>query len=681
MPSIASYVTWASSQRAGNQEAALHNDGVTELGRVTSWWSRLCGARSVRQSVVDGFKAALTETYGETIADQAFRSACGERAGRLTASMILNANTAAANLVEIKERLLPRNAQSAEVEQVELALPFVVKVSSLLSMTPATQNEAISLCDRIEETLSEIENDPQGQMTVQLLRAKKLEVLRYKGHLPSGIEAKRELAGVWEQTLTSACRHAADVLKNVATRKPEKWGGLMNVVENLNRLADEMTDDGVMLRLMGSKKKKLGDELQARFNACFKKAGYGYAASCKVGDTKFSKFIKAFHDKTLDEGAWNPIRKEFVGILAKQSFRLESDITAGRHIDPSLGEEYDRQGYKHVNAFNCHHKNTSCAVNLATTELKIDGQTVFHGVRHGIHDAREMPNNNDANVVRARQTVCAALVEHLKRFPRTDGNAPIHLNMTSISLVTSSFGLLSEASMQKAQEAAWRRISDHNISVTVNGTTYNVIPHISSVNFGVNSIAAGNIAGVRVFKRLFGGARRNQTAMTEILQRAENFQSEDPKTLAAVQTLARQIREIYESRSHLSDGGEAYKLPSRLAVLTYLMGDMPVWNCKSGKDRTGMLDVEAKFLATLIERNISIPKPGDELTDEQKELFNTLVLQSGNHEMQKYNTGAAGYKLTDSGMKGVASIGERAGFRGDAEKRRTFQGLSGYVGS
>ena len=118
----------------------------------------------------------------------------------------------------------------------------------------------------------------------------------------------------------------------------------------------------------------------------------------------------------------------------------------------------------------------------------------------------------------------------------------------------------------------------------------------------------------------------------------------------------------------VSDAGIA-----RIAVLTNLLGGVPAWNCKSGKDRTGMMDVECKFLATLAALGKDIPEPGAQLNAEQKMLYRNLLLQSGNHEMQKYNTGVAGYKL-----EGVGSITERIG---DIASKRMFLGASKIVHS
>ena len=98
-----------------------------------------------------------------------------------------------------------------------------------------------------------------------------------------------------------------------------------------------------------------------------------------------------------------------------------------------------------------------------------------------------------------------------------------------------------------------------------------------------------------------------------------------------------------------------------------------LWHCTDGKDRTGMMDVECKFLATLAVLGKDVPEPGAQLNAEQKMLYRNLLLQSGNHEMQKYNTGIAGYKV-----EGVGSITERIG---DIASQRMFLGASKIVNS
>jgi hypothetical protein len=51
---------------------------------------------------------------------------------------------------------------------------------------------------------------------------------------------------------------------------------------------------------------------------------------------------------------------------------------------------------------------------------------------------------------------------------------------------------------------------------------------------------------------------------------------------------------------------------------------VPVFNCKSGKNRTGHFDLETKFLASRIKATGHIPKPG-ELSDQEPEAFSVAA--------------------------------------------------------
>ncbi len=67
-----------------------------------------------------------------------------------------------------------------------------------------------------------------------------------------------------------------------------------------------------------------------------------------------------------------------------------------------------------------------------------------------------------------------------------------------------------------------------------------------------------------------------------------------PDNYEVVNTLAHQIKDIWKNNQHHKDGGEPYKLAQRLAMLAHEIDAVPARNCKSGKDRTGMMDSEIK---------------------------------------------------------------------------------------
>ncbi|XBS68970.1 inositol phosphate phosphatase SopB [Acerihabitans sp. KWT182] len=117
-----------------------------------------------------------------------------------------------------------------------------------------------------------------------------------------------------------------------------------------------------------------------------------------------------------------------------------------------------------------------------------------------------------------------------------------------------------------------------------------------------------------------------------------------PKNAERVITLATQLKTILAQKTHHTDAGEPYKAAMRVALLSYEIGITPCWNCKSGKDRTGMLDVELKREAAAVYAG----KAGNGigmLDAEGQRLMQAVLLNSGNLEIQRYNTGLTGNKV------------------------------------
>lgn len=141
-----------------------------------------------------------------------------------------------------------------------------------------------------------------------------------------------------------------------------------------------------------------------------------------------------------------------------------------------------------------------------------------------------------------------------------------------------------------------------------------------------------------------------------------------------IEQLSNQIKEIWDNKSYKKSGGDPYKMVARIAVLTNYLDDTVAFNCKSGKDRTGELDVEAKFLSLMINKNNGkVPPYNKKLTDDEKKIFREIALNGGNLEMQKYNVSAGGFKL-----EGVDAITERLGGK---DAKEVHRGLSKHFES
>lgn len=151
-----------------------------------------------------------------------------------------------------------------------------------------------------------------------------------------------------------------------------------------------------------------------------------------------------------------------------------------------------------------------------------------------------------------------------------------------------------------------------------------------------------------------------------------------PANALKVKELAQQLMQILSRNSHHRDGGEPYKAAQRVTMLAYEIGAVPCWNCKSGKDRTGMLDAEIKREAISQHQGQPLSLPATPLDEKNQQLFQQVLLNGGNNEIQAYNTSASGNKvlinIPVSALK--LSYDQRIG---DTQVWKETQGLSRLV--
>ncbi|MGV3652884.1 MAG: inositol phosphate phosphatase SopB [Noviherbaspirillum sp.] len=308
------------------------------------------------------------------------------------------------------------------------------------------------------------------------------------------------------------------------------------------------------------------------------------------------------------------------------------------------------------------------------------------------------------------------------------------LCVSSVSLVTpDAVNLTGELAMQQEQFAAWDAVlrqgaTAEGVSVRVmiptgetDGQNQPILegktvklkePQVLAFDFGVNSGAVGDTGWIpgaggwdwadrhnaQGFAILFGKNGNDQDSvfskryaslvgqrdalraklsnadsrvkLAERRQMDERLQLLD-RQIEPARDLKRQIQQMWQDKSYRKAGNEPYKMVSRLMVLGSILGIKMVFNCKSGKDRTGETDAEAKYLASRIARGIGVHEPDAELPEAEFRNRYAFVARSGNLEMQAYNTGLAGYKL-----EGVKAL-----YRQMGNSVAEFKGLSAYTRS
>ena len=102
-----------------------------------------------------------------------------------------------------------------------------------------------------------------------------------------------------------------------------------------------------------------------------------------------------------------------------------------------------------------------------------------------------------------------------------------------------------------------------------------------------------------------------------IKTKLENLGESDPQKTKQIQTLANQILDIYKSHP---EGFEEnpYALPTRVLALTNLLGYAGSFNCKSGKDRTGVCAMELSNLCAQMMSGEKISNPMTPISDEEQ---------------------------------------------------------------
>ena len=144
--------------------------------------------------------------------------------------------------------------------------------------------------------------------------------------------------------------------------------------------------------------------------------------------------------------------------------------------------------------------------------------------------------------------------------------------------------------------------------------------------------------------------------------------------------LAKQVAEIsIEDRSASARQADPYRLVKRILVMVHQTGlAAPMVNCRSGKDRTSEAETQARQFALEVSESGVAHLPGIHSpagTDDhvqQLQLWN-LLQGGGSREIQHWNTGHAGTKLSQAALLAQYGIGD------DKELRRQYQGMSAHV--
>lgn len=397
----------------------------------------------------------------------------------------------------------------------------------------------------------------------------------------------------------------------------------------------------------------------------------------------------------LNNQPWATINKSF--IYDDKTFH--STLTPAGEM--KLGkQDIFAQSYNNKGISSKSSAETTHAVNLWASEFFVaDGnkpRKLFSGLRHGVLSPYGLKHGTErwnGTLARAKEVITAALYLQKDKLEQALKGATVDLQLTSTSLLTPVDILNStEKAQLQDQIKAWQQLNnDKPLTLEVkdqqgNPVKIKVNVEIAAFNFGVNQLALGRFnMGHNMSDKINNDALKKLLGddLTNLEQHqgwVGKYLAQQPENKERVMMLAGQLKKLIQKNLHHSDDGEPYKAAMRVALLTAEIGLIPCYNCKSGKDRTGMLDVEIKReLASgykqTAEQRIGLPD------ESGKKLMQQLMIASGNAEIQQYNTSVAGSKVLAQNkilqfVFGNLSLSHRIG---NDNVTKIAKGLSDYV--
>ncbi len=330
--------------------------------------------------------------------------------------------------------------------------------------------------------------------------------------------------------------------------------------------------------------------------------------------------------------------------------------------------------------------------NAWVTELKNDkGEVLFQGERHAVlavnpHKIPDKTIRLEASTNKAKELIHSALmlkIEDLQAIAKTqkakqisaneiseeanqsttsviNSDESLNLRLTSTSLMTMyDMNILKfhelEKSMSEDQTAGLNAAAAEMKAITVDGVSIPVSVDICHFNDPVNIFSKIGYLGIKQADKinkkalvtLIGSLKPDKDthaisgwAGEKIKALAKLNTPESKKNIFIITTLAEEIRNIINQNTYHGNTEDLFGLSRRVIFLSHLVGAVPLFNCKSGKDRTSMADTEVKLLAAHLDK-LSV----DDLnTNVDLSYLIAFYFDQANAGLQAFNSGVPGNK-------------------------------------
>ncbi len=405
---------------------------------------------------------------------------------------------------------------------------------------------------------------------------------------------------------------------------------------------------------------------------------------------------------SLEEEGWKTFESKIhLSTVGEQKEFKNELIPANKMKLDVLGQPVSifAEKYKDGSGVSCYsnNRNTTHAANLWSTKLLASDDTVlFNGIRHsslsspdlGEDERAESAKNKVEEVIRAAlfSKYGKEISDHI--VGNKNITEPLGLKLTSTSLLTlMDFKFAKTKETEKTQfedqMKAFSNAKDELKEIEIDGKKIPIQFDFIQFSTGINNVALGashflkaiNSSGWNEADKinrnslitLIGSLDENSAPSGwagEYLQRDNVTQIQKDK----VTLLVNEIRSIFNSKMHHTENKDRFALPKRLVLLTHLIDATPAFNCKSGKDRTGMIDAEVKALAAHLSTQMNSKKLSTEMG--KPELF-PFYFDPLNFEVQSLNSGLSGNKVMNSNspyLKGLLTPEEYQVLKGNCNE-------------
>lgn len=371
---------------------------------------------------------------------------------------------------------------------------------------------------------------------------------------------------------------------------------------------------------------------------------------CETEVTAIMEDMKNRYIMSLNRGAWRTIRRK----VSEERDIANQMTPVNSNFDRAFAD-YDSDGWSSMSRnLPSNHPGHQKATNLWHSQLSVEGQPVFQAFRSGSIGARGIGDETQERMLSRAKALEVLKAMAVKQY-REKGEPIFDLDVVSISLQTNTqgkmYGLKYIRDFDEGRDVwlqcqALQHFDGKEQYIRVGNDVICVKFNVMTFNTGVN--AAATHMGEEQDKI-------NEPSVRRLCRLFENWLQEDRPE--AVKQIATQLMSHITDNWSFKKGAKDYLLPAAIANLANLMGNSVHFNCKSGKDRTSVMDVESKLMAVRILEYLNDNGAPDSIQeiyaldqqhadDAHRQLHKELFLNGGNLLLQELNVGVKGYKIT-----------------------------------